>query len=374
MAFCPSWSYRNSHRNSQVTGRHTAPARFQTRWLRPLHHVRASRSAPVKVFTPTPEVLTNRLDPRPEGIKNSSQKNDNNNNNDDDDDDTDTVISRRLYLLGTLASTVITGTATYRFFIGDDGEMRLRKRLSRRFPRFFAPTQESRIPTEPLDASFAKAYFNSAGEIATSSRLISSMTDLQHDEQSVQSRARALFFYDGGPTNSRPTFSNPDWFNFCLYARLHALAQKTSPETRMAFADRLAERTSTYLKSDARGAEAEDADAWLHGMSDILRRLCAVGWISDFRIEAFDSVAWREDRRASLTVYAISPVTMQTAQLLAEEGLEELSPKVSFWLVRYLRSCGIRTSWEDFYLDDVYKPDPAFYKPTQLATQFDLAF
>lgn len=322
-----------------------------------------------------------RLDPQSKRQNGSSERSDNDNSSnnnkgdDDDDDETDTVISRRVYLLGTLASTVITGTATYRFFIGDDEETRLRYQLSRRFPRIFAPAEEpnTRLPTS-LDTDFATAYFNSVGEIAISLKLASSLNELKRDEQYVRSRARALFFYDGGPANSRPTFSNPDWLNFCLYARLHTLAQKTSPKTRMQFAERLAERTFPYLESSARGARVQDTDAWLQGMSEILHRLCAVGWISDFRIEPFDSLAWTEDRRASLTVYAISPVVMQTAQLLAEEGFEEFSPKVSFWLVRYLRSCGICTSWEDFYLDDVYKPDPAFYKPTQLATQFDLSF
>lgn len=120
-----------------------------------------------------------------------------------------------------------------------------------------------------------------------------------------------------------------------------------------------------------------DPAAWLAQLTVLLKRLEEVGWISGFRVEEFDGVpgsAWAEEGRGSLTVYAFDPVTMQAAQLLGEDQFETIGPKVSGWLQVVLKMCGVaKVSFEDYYLDDAYRPDPEQFRPTQFATQFDLA-
>lgn len=302
--------------------------------------------------------------------------------NDDNKDETDTELSRRVFLAGTLVSTLITATVSYRFFIGDDLETRIATELSARFPRLFSKKKRKQPSRPPLDAQFAMSYFTALEATALDMGLIKNVDELRDEEAEIKRRAEPLFFFKGDENLSTSSnlnelvFTDPDWFNFLLYARLHTIAGKTSPQTRVTFTNRLARKTIPLLRQEITDRDKAwiicDDASWLSGVTKLLQALVSKGWISSFRIEPFDGVAWAEDKHATLTLYASDIVTMQAAQLIGEEAFEEISPKVSPWIKLALTDCGIGVSAEDYYLDDIYRPDPTFYKPTVIATQFDL--
>ncbi len=130
------------------------------------------------------------------------------------------------------------------------------------------------------------------------------------------------------------------------------------------------------VQHDAEWARG-NPDKWLESVRALLDALVKVGWISGYRVSEFDGgpgSAWQEEGRASLTIYSFDPLPIQAAQLIGEEEYEEISPKVSPWIKAFLVDAGIsNTSMEDYYLDDQYRPDPADFKPSQLATEFDLS-
>lgn len=303
--------------------------------------------------------------------------------NDGGKDETDTELSRRVFLAGTLASTLITAATSYRFIIGEDIEARIANDLSLRFPRLFASKRRKQPSRRPLDAQFAMSYFTALEATALEMGLINDVNELRDEEAEIKRRAEPLFFFKGDENMSTSSeenevaFTDPDRFNFLLYARLHTIAGKTSPRSRLTFSNGVARRTIPLLRreisdEDERAKISCDGASWLSGVTKLLQALMSKGWISSFRIEPFDGVAWAEDKHATLTLYASDIVTMQAAQLIGEEAFEEISPKVSPWIKLALNDCGIGVSSEDYYLDDIYRPDPAFYKPTVIATQFDL--
>lgn len=300
-----------------------------------------------------------------------------NQNNNDEEGDEDPELSRRVFLAGVAATTTVTALAGYRFVIGEDIESRVRLRLSHRFPSLFPRESTPEERRGPLDAKFAQRYFDAVRVVSSEMRLLPDR-DLLAEEAAVRGRALPLFFDD---EPERRTVADPAWLNFLLYARLHVIATRTSPRQRLDFADRLARRTMRELRARPVPLAVDEArlraETWLGGVRGLLQELVGLGWISGFRVEEFDGEpgsAWQDERRASLTVFALDPVTMQAAQLIGEEQYEEISPKVSGWISAYLKDSGIsKVSFEDYYLDDAYRPDPEQFKPSQLATQFDLA-
>lgn len=294
--------------------------------------------------------------------------------NDDDDDDPE--FSRRVFLAGMSISSLITAGLGYRFFIGEDVESRIKSRIVSRFPKLFPrelPPDERRLP---INLEFAEKYFQAIESIAVQMQIISAAV-LHREEGLVRERAYHLFFERRPATRA---LADPFWLNFVLYSRLHVISQRTSPQSRLDFVDRLSKQTLRLLeiapirldKGEARG----NPSCWLAGLRGMLDEFVKLGWISGFRIEDFDGgtgSAWQEEGRASLTVYVFDPVTIQAAQLIGEEQYEEISPKLSGWMKAYLTESGISVSYEDYYLDDTYRPDPEQFKPSQLATQFDLS-
>lgn len=297
---------------------------------------------------------------------------------DDPDDLTngvETVLSRRLFLLGTFSTSVVVTLTSYRYFVGDDIETHIRTVLARRFPQLFPP-----LPGPPLranlDSTIATIYYDAFGQAAVRMKLLS-LSELQMKENEVRERALSLFF----PDEEHPppqSFSDARWLNFLLYARLRALEPMTSPRTRYELADGAARTTLVELlkQGPSSDATATDAMSWRMAIESVLELLVSKGWIATWRIELFDNSVgstWMEEGRMSFTVYAINPVTMQAAQLIGEEQYEEFSPKVSAFVKAVLVDAGLKVTFEDYYLDDVYRPDPALFKPTQLATQFDVS-
>eukprot|EP00177_Eucheuma_denticulatum_P006279 GFKZ01011454.1.p1 GENE.GFKZ01011454.1~~GFKZ01011454.1.p1 ORF type:complete len:347 (+),score=36.68 GFKZ01011454.1:315-1355(+) len=302
--------------------------------------------------------------------------NDMNQTPESDDGDEDPEFSRRVFLAGMSISSLITAGLGYRFFIGEDVESRIKSRITSRFPELF-PREP--LPDErrlPINLAFAEKYFQALESVAVQMQILSAVV-LHREEELVRERAFNLFFE--GRTANR-TLADPYWLNFVLYSRLHVISQRTSPQSRLDFVDRLSMQTLKLLEIALIPLDKEDArlhsGRWLAGLQDLLDEFVKLGWISGFRIEDFDSgtgSAWQDEGRASLTVYVFDPVTIQAAQLIGEEQYEEISPKLSGWMKAYLTALGISVSYEDYYLDDTYRPDPEQFKPSQLATQFDLS-
>lgn len=307
----------------------------------------------------------------------SNSKDFRNRNNHDNEEDEDPELSRRVFLAGIAATTTATTLAGYRFIVGEDVESRIRLRLSQRFPSLFPHETTPEQRRGSLNTSFAGKYFNAIRTVSSDMHILPDK-ELLAEEEVMRQRAFPLFF-DGEPKNR--SVGDPAWLNFLLYARLHVIATRTSPLQRVEFSTRLAQSTIPNFRSRPLRLAEEDvrlqSGKWLGTVRSLLQELVGLGWISGFRVEEFDGEPgslWQDERRSTLTVYSFDPVTMQAAQLIGEEQFEEISPKVSGWITAFLKGSGIsKVTYEDYYLDDAYRPDPEQFKPTQLATQFDLA-
>lgn len=294
----------------------------------------------------------------------------------DQENDNDPETSRRVFLAGIAATTLVTAVAAYRFVIGEDIESRVKLRFVKTFPNFFPPQPTPDERRKPLNATFAAKYFDALESVAVQMGLMSA-AELHREEDNVKKRAFNLFFQRGSVAR---TFSDSAWLNFVLYSRLHVISQRTSPQSRLRFVDLLSERTLKQLDTKpvrlTKEQARRDPDRWLVGLRGLLDEFISLGWISGYNIDEFDGgpgSSWQDESRASLTVYTFDPVTIQAAQLIGEEHYEEISPKLSGWMKAFLSASSIKASLEDYYLDDAYRPDPEQFKPTQLATQFDLS-
>lgn len=294
-----------------------------------------------------------------------------------EDDDDDPELSRRVFLGAIAVTSIATAGGAYRFVIGEDVEDRIRRRFIRRFPSLFPREQTPEERRRPLNTAFAKYYYDSIEQVADKMGIISPRS-LHQEEVKVQERAMSLFFNDG--KSYARSFDDPSWLNFLLYSRLHVISNITSPASRRQYVDNFSRKTLDMLKTKSLRQNSDAAlvnsEQWLRRLRDLLDELVSLGWISDYNIEEFDGgpgSLWQDEKRSTFTVYALDPVTMQAAQLIGEERYEEISPKVSGWLKAFLVDSGIKVSYEDYYLDNAYRPDPEQFRPTQFATQFDLS-
>lgn len=304
---------------------------------------------------------------------NNRQQND---GDSDEDDSDDSHLSRRVFLAGVTTTAIATAAVGYRFVIGEDLESRIFYLISRRFPSLFPKEQSGEDRRRPLNLRFAQVYYQAVEHVLDRNFIIAPSL-LHEKEQVIQQRAKPLFF-PNDPVE--PSLSNPSWFNFILYSRLHAIEDCTSPKSRLSFVKAFSQQTISHLNTKPLRQTAEAArlnsELWLANIRDLLDELVDLGWISGFRIDDFDGgpgSSWQDERRSMLSIFAFDPVTMQAAQLIAEEQYEAISPKISAWICTFLESSSINVSFEDYYLDDAYRPDPLQFKPSQFATQFDIS-
>lgn len=298
-----------------------------------------------------------------------------NKNSTEEDDYQESPLSRRLFLLGTIVTSALTAAGAYRFVVGEDLESRIQKSIKIQFPSLFPRETTPEERRLPLNSSFAKLYYDAIEQTAIQMKLLTS-TQLHKEEAVVQELAVGPFF---GSQPVIKSFSNSDWLNYLLYARLHVICSRTSPKSRLDFVDKLSLITLKGLKTKPLKQSTEisrvNANSWIDSIRELLDELQNLGWISGYRIDDFDGAPgslWQDEGRSSLTIFEYDPVTMQTAQLIGEEQYEEISPKLSGWVKAFLVASGIKVSYEDYYLDNAYRPDPEQYKPTQFASQFDL--
>lgn len=227
----------------------------------------------------------------------SGRRNDDNNDNDDDDDDDDMVVSRRVFLAGTAVSSLITATMSYRFFVGDDVDLEIRRRLSEIAPVWLQSLSLSSASfvtggasstsrdgdggdgnsggsqkrrRGALDEGFARLYFDTLERVAIQQGIVSSAAELHNLEEETKRLAKPLFFPSSSGGTLSPTMmdsSNTDtsgggggvgnpvretlgderWFNFVLYARLRVLSRQTSPLERTRFSSAVATATLPCL-------------------------------------------------------------------------------------------------------------------------------
>ena len=280
-----------------------------------------------------------------------------------------TELSRRVFNTGILFSGIATTWVGYRIVVGDDLKSQAYKAIRRRvpglFPRESTPDERRGEPNE----AFVSAYFDAVAAIAVEQSLIDRKS-LEKEEFAVRELARPLFFDESANVSKQLT--NSRWLNFVLYARLHAIAERTSPLQRRRFANTLAERTLPLLKVQRYGT-GKDVPAVEQSVRAIMNALIDLHWISGYNVTEMDSGSWEDEGFSRLTVFANDPLPLQAAQLIGEEQFAEISPLVSPWITHALEKQGINVSAEDYYLDDVYRPDPVDFMPTQLATELDLS-
>mmetsp|Transcript_13196 Transcript_13196/g.32599 ORF Transcript_13196/g.32599 Transcript_13196/m.32599 type:complete len:370 (-) Transcript_13196:41-1150(-) len=265
----------------------------------------------------------------------------------------------------------------------DDIRSRLYQELVERAP--WLATDEAKLSSltarrRPLDLEFTQWYMDTVAELADGLGIIQRQ-DLERAEKSVRERAHDLFFPNDALKRTAEDISDPAWFNFVLYGRLHSIAVLTSPLMRTQFVDKLGKRIVDKLQPHSPYGPVPDpqkeAESWLASVESLLAKFRDLGWLSDFRLEEFDGAPgslWQDEGRGRLAVFVSNPLTMQAAQLLGEEEYEELSPKLSSALKWILTNSGIHSvSFEDYYLDDRYRPDPLQYRPSEFATEFDLS-
>jgi len=249
----------------------------------------------------------------------------------------------------------------YRIVFGDDLKARIKKAVSLKFPNIFpresTPDERRSFP----DRTFVTDYYRLAGEISKSSSIPG--LNLAKSENEIRLIAQPLFdiYEDKVPED----LTNSRWFNFVLYARLHVLAEALkTPSARGIYAGKLA--AQTFPLTEANSA------FFLDDIDNLMKRLQTLGWISGYKMTDFDALDWDEIGTSKLSVYANDPYPLQTAQLLGEEDTPEVSPVISAWISIILENHGIVATYEDYYLDDQYRPDPVDFMPSQIVTTFDL--
>jgi hypothetical protein len=304
----------------------------------------------------------------------------------------ETPVSRRLFLLGVSVTGGVVlnqGVQLWDDYYGDSLRDRLSQPFRRAFPSLFEPSSSLQIPSTrraSLNPAFASFFFDAHAAVACDQLRLLSHSDLARDEADVRDRSRALFFPKG---QAEPDAGSDLMYNYNLYCRVHSIGAYTSPQTRIEFSRALGGRCLAYIERNVlapngtklptpsryRGESGKDhAEDWLIAIRVVLQALVDLGWISEFKVSDFDYMqgsTWREEGRGELTVDSTAPVTLQSAMLIGEEEMEEISPKISGILYNVLVKYGLSSiSLEDYYMDIVYRKD---YSPQQLVTQFNFS-
>jgi hypothetical protein len=355
----------------------------QTAWFGPAAEVQKlrSRRVPRRPMTNTKYVLRAQL----RGQQPPSQ---------DDEDDVDqqpTVLSRRIFSLTVGATGLFSFVQGFRLFADDDTK-RVVSAQARQFLPFLRPHAEQVVgpPSSrraPLNREFATFFFDAHADVASELGMIS-RSKLDEQETDLLARSEPLFFPKAKGEHSSRSITDPAVLNYMLYARLRAITGDSSPAQRVDFSRKLGLRCYAYLKQQcvsngnalpppirSRERPREFASDWMEAMAKLLTTLAELGWISSYRFSDFDlspGSLWIDEGRGALTVYCDDPVTLNTAMLIGEEHYEEISPKLSSVLWSLLLDYGLTTvTFEDYYLDLLFRPDPAEYQPRQIVTQFN---
>jgi hypothetical protein len=309
----------------------------------------------------------------------------------DDNDGQPTELSRRVFSLTVVATGLLSFVQGFRLFADDDTKRITAAQAHRFFPFLFPREEEpSGLPSTrraPLDTSFANYFFDMHAVVASELGIIN-RAQLADAEAKLLARSESLFFPKYAGKHDRNLIADPAVLNYKLYARIHAIAEKSSPLSRVDFSRELGRRCYNYIKKickdngnalpqpdTSRNNPRMHAADWLDAMRKILSTLIQIGWVSAYRISDFDATPgslWQDEGRGELTVYCDDPVTLDTAMLIGEEHFEEISPKISSIIWSLLTEYGLAgVTFEDYYLDLMYRADPAAYQPRQIVTQFN---
>lgn len=311
--------------------------------------------------------------------------------NDDDgvDDSVENEVSRRVFLAGVTVTGLFTLTEAVNLFGGDEFKRDVVRPFRNVLPFLFP--KERVQPTSqrlPLHRDFVEFYFDSIRDISVNELHAVSSKQLDDEESYILNTSRSLFFSKPYMQRDLTDMTDPVVFDYCMYARLRAIATHTSPASRVKFSELLGWRSYRYIKTkceqlgtplpDPKRARREPkryAEDWLLAIRLALATLVRLGWLSSYSVTDFDSSngsMWDEEGRGELTVACNDPVTLGTAMLLGEEKYEEISPKSSALVTQLMIDYGVvNLTKEDYYMDLMFRPDPAMYKPRQIVTQFN---
>jgi hypothetical protein len=306
----------------------------------------------------------------------------------------ETPVSRRLFVLGVSATGTIAVNQAVQLwddYYGDHLRERLTLPFQRAFPYLFEPVSTEDLPSTrraPLNPAFAKFFFDAHADVACDQLHLLSRSDLEQEESARAFASRDFFFPKGHvepEAGASPPIGLELAYNFKLYCRVHSIGAHTSPQMRVEFSRALGAVCLAYIRkhvlkprgitlpaASMRPEVAKDhADDWLLALRAVLEALVSLGWITEFKISDFDYDMWNADGRGELTVDSTGPVTLQSAMLIGEEKMEEISPKISGIMYNVLMDYNLtNVSLEDFYFDLKYQKD---YTPQQLVTQFNFS-
>ncbi|CAM9405367.1 unnamed protein product, partial [Phaeothamnion confervicola] len=109
------------------------------------------------------------------------------------------------------------------------------------------------------------------------------------------------------------------------------------------------------------------------GVTALLRRMQAVGLIGSFTWnEELEIDGWEDGVPLSAELVVSAPATLGAAVQAAGEGRRFHADFVGPALQAYWRRCGVRTAYEEYFLDDTYRPDPSQYRAVQVIYSWTL--
>uniref|UniRef100_A0A7S1TL91 Uncharacterized protein n=1 Tax=Erythrolobus australicus TaxID=1077150 RepID=A0A7S1TL91_9RHOD len=183
-----------------------------------------------------------------------------------------------------------------------------------------------------------------------------------------------LFYEAEWMTHARLDSSSLNWL---LYCRMHSIcAALPAPASRRRFMSALGARLLQDAV-DPTGSLTRDAtsEAIISGVTQILKRLKNVGYISSFSVDmsALSQELYADGERTQLAVFVDDVVTMPAAQTLAGESYNDLAPVfIGNLLAAFIETCNSSCDFEEFYIDNSFQRNPYAYDPTGCVVALNL--
>lgn len=152
----------------------------------------------------------------------------------EDDVDTDDVISRRVFNAGITVSGLLALINGINLFGGDEFKEDLAAPFRQALPFLFSKSGDEGAERSKLNREFATYFFEQHAVVADRIGIISREA-LEEEEAALLERSKHLFFPDTGPGDNLSLYDNLKMYNYKLYARVHSIAVRTSPASRLQF-------------------------------------------------------------------------------------------------------------------------------------------
>mmetsp|Transcript_6339 Transcript_6339/g.11446 ORF Transcript_6339/g.11446 Transcript_6339/m.11446 type:complete len:368 (-) Transcript_6339:48-1151(-) len=232
-----------------------------------------------------------------------------------------------------------------------------------------------------VDPKLANALIDAPLLVVSKDLKLMKEDDLLYEESTLRPKSRR-FFITSDKNMALPKqedVTDIRTLNWLVYCRNHVIGEAlTSRNDRKKVVRAISRRLlDTILDYNTlpKSTSAKDDTAWWQGVRQILARLQALGYYSEFRLDtqAFEEGLWEEQGKSRFSLIVLGLSTITSTQVLAGESLDDMSPiYVSDILAEYLDRNGVRVDFENYYLDDTFQRSPFNYRPTGVATEFNI--